>query len=206
VETLRDANCLPTAIVADDWKTLAGFLAFPRVPLSDYRPVCRVASHAQGPDQVVWLHRSRLGAWDPLRIAPPVALNIQFGDAAELLGVDAGRAEERRGTPLTVEVLWRFSKPLPRDRMISYYLGNRADPQASYLDTRGLFRDRRLYADVAPGEIARDCIQLQTHGLSLGKYDLNAMIYPIEGFESPEPRRSSVNFLQARLLQIEILP
>lgn len=203
---LQDRRAAPTVLIAENREQVAGCLAFAQIPADVYAPVHMLTPRVQGPDQVVWLRRDRRASWTLPSSVDEHLLGIRFGEEVELVSLESPPLRARRGQPIVLQPRWRFDAPLPAEKLICYYLGNAAHPQAAYVDTRGLFRNRRPYSDVDPADVLQDCVEIPTGGLPPGVYELTAMVYPIDGFEPPEPKRSRVHPLQARLLEVEILP
>ena len=236
-ETIRDATIAPREIVGLGAIGLIGYycracrildysgLVTPRPHRSSMpAPTLRVGfleevpAHAQllfmysgafpaGPDLLVWTTMSSGTTWNSAQVPAMEAPGTSFGGKVTLAGVTPRTTTVKAGGVVQVETRWQFREPLPPDRVIAYYLGNVARPSLSYVDTRGLYRGRRAYQLVRPGEVVLDFVNIPVPADAPGgEFQVAVMVYPTEGFECPAGEQSAVHPGMRRIMNARVVP
>jgi arabinofuranosyltransferase len=161
-----------------------------------------------GPDLLVWTpNLSRTPTtWTAARARCAETFNVGFGRKLYLLGVTPKSERVRPGGVIQFEVLWQFSQPLPPDRLIAYYVGNTHSPTLSFVDTKGLYRGRRSYQQVEPGETVLDFVNIPVpEKAEQGQYEVAVMVYPTEGFECPWEAQSKLHRGMLPIFRVEVV-
>ena len=131
--------------------------------------------------------------------------SVYFGQNLKLLNVKPFCKKLKTGEKLYFEVALEFIKPLPKEKLISYYISNSICEVAAFIDTDSFSSKKFKYEDVRENEIVYDtiCIEIP-YNTATGHYIVSTFVYPIEGYEVMHDKVSDQNRNQLILFEIEI--